>query len=95
MVEQELLGDRQAASGHTATAARPEVVFDAVETLLLFCGPMLPAAVREAVEGALAQALVCLGKGVMPPQRGDKRMRRAPCEILRQVFTMQACVLLW
>ena len=80
-------------SGPTATPAGTEAVFSAVETLLLYSGNVLPTEIRDALEYVVGQGLACLCKGVLPPLQYDRRMRRSPCERLREQPATQISLL--
>lgn len=62
--------------------------------LLLHCGPMLPAKMREHIEITLAQALLCLTKGVLPLQPPNRHLKRCLSpEVLRQSPALQKLIL--
>lgn len=77
----------------SATAAGPAVVMEAVETLLLYCGALLPNTLREAIQAAIAEGLLCMSKGCLPAATNDKKLKRAPSESLRHQPTLQALLL--
>ena len=62
------------------------LLFQMVETLLLFCGSNLPPIIRQNIESTLFQALFCINKGILPyanNQTLNRYIKRSLCEKLR------------
>eukprot|EP01034_Spumella_vulgaris_P021701 gene21701-27752_t len=79
-----------------AGALSPEVsraLFAACEALLTHCSATLSTALRHALEEAVGQGLVCLLKGILPPQYADRKVHRSQCEFLRQDPAAQGALL--
>ena len=57
-------------STESVSSGRSVMVMSTVESILLFCGGLLPRAIRESVELLVAEALVCLCKGIVQPSLG-------------------------
>jgi len=65
-----------------------------MEALLLYSGPMIPPKMREHIEISLAQALLCLNKGVLPLQPPNRHLKRCLSpEALRQSPTLQKLII--
>lgn len=77
------------------------LVLRTVETVLLCCSPMLSKSLRESFESLVAEALVCVCKGVLspsllkthPPWSGDRRVKRSVVELIRCDLDLQAALL--
>ncbi len=68
-------------------------VFHTCELVALHCAATLSAAIRCALEEAVGQGLLCLSRGLLPAQYTDRKMHRAPCELLRQNSDIQNALL--
>lgn len=74
-------------------AERLTVLFETWESVLLYCGPLLSASVRESFTTAVYQSLSCLAQGVLVPQFADRHMHRYAGARLRQDLTAQRLLL--
>ena len=64
-------------------------VFKAVESILVSCGSLLTASVRQTIESTIRRGLSCIIKGVRYPQFPDRKQHLFQCEIIRQDLYMQ------
>jgi hypothetical protein len=69
------------------------ILLQANESLLLFCGPMLPPLVRESIEISVGQALSCISRGVTLPQLADRKIKRSAVGLLRENPELQILIL--
>lgn len=71
----------------------PELIMKVTETILTYCGSLLPAPQRDTIDEIINQGLQCLCKGVLLPQLSDRHVQRMPVEILRQSTRYQHALL--
>ena len=72
---------------------RLTVLFTTAEAVLLHCGPLLSASIREQFTTIVNQGLVCMNLGILSVQYMDRHLHRSNCALLRQDPTIQ-CLLL-
>lgn len=64
-------------------------LFQCVENILLFEGPLLIPSTRESIEVIIAKGLKCLCLGCINSPLPDRKIRRTKAEILRQIPQLQ------
>lgn len=69
------------------------VVFEVVESLLLYGAILLPVAVRDLLERLVKLGLSSLEKGIINPTLSDRRLKRNRCERIRQSVVLQTAFL--
>ena len=76
-----------------ATVVGPNLVFEVIETLLLYCSPLLPQNMRNSIEIVIGEGISCMAKGILCPQSYDRKNKRSMCEALRRQPDLQLMIL--
>lgn len=88
-------------SGNGCGIARPSVgmvpkwtsLMQTIETLLIFCGPLLPNSICNSIEASIGQALFCMNRGLLVKHGSEKKSKRSSSELIRHSAVLQACLL--
>ena len=87
-------GTEDAGDGRSSNCIpRWVALMGAVEALLLFCAPMLPAPLAASIETSVGVGLACMCKGILLRHGSEKKSRRAAAEALRSTPSLQLALL--